>query len=443
MLLNYDFLERMEGSKVRAIDEKMKFLHCLNSIDRLILSYKMNLIKGSTIESTNLSRVVSKIKSGLPFGTISAFRPFKPEFITDFTEEERERLIEAYKSGYKHFKADRVTKNWNDDPNFIDAYYDADAFLRGNGTIYAKLCRGLGKPFVNKFLNPKSEATMKGFMSSKEFVKRYRYTSKDNMERTRQLKSFLNFKRDFLGYIEVVGYWKESLKDGLLTDKETSFFVFQNEPSDTFNLKKTLLVLARAFSQAAICYCQNTSANEVDLISAEPGSYGEVWDTFNDIAFSVPAQLPQSLTRLKDKVYTFFKKQPDSGYGIDFGGIAKTQIKAAILPIDRLSEPFKAAILPIDRLSEPFESYIVGSIKGRQSMARAYGYPKVFTIDEVSGWEKETIKSRDYERRNLSKTYRLSAKQNLEIIKISNALAQGKSDLIASVLNNANKPNNK
>ncbi len=81
MLLNYDFLERMEGSKVRAIDEKMKFLHCSNSIDR---------IKGSTIESTNLSRVVSKIKSGLPFGTISAFRPFKPELITDSTEEERE-----------------------------------------------------------------------------------------------------------------------------------------------------------------------------------------------------------------------------------------------------------------------------------------------------------------------------------------------------------------
>ncbi|MGN8436465.1 hypothetical protein ACR9K7_06610, partial [Helicobacter pylori] len=68
------------------------------------------------------------------------------------------------------------------------------------------------------------------------------------------------------------------------------------------------------------------------------------------------------------------------------------------------------------------------------------------TIDEMSGWEKEAIKSRDHERRNLSKTYRLSAKQNLEIIKISNALAQGKSvsvGLIAGVLNNANKPNDK
>ncbi|CAJ99438.1 Uncharacterised protein [Helicobacter acinonychis] len=147
----------------------------------------------------------------------------------------------------------------------------------------------------------------------------------------------------------------------------------------------------------------------MDLVSTEPDSYGGVWDTFTGITFSVPAQLPQSLTRLKDKVYTFFKKQPDSGYGINFSEIAKTQIKVAVLPIERLGKPF--------------ESYIVGSIKGSQSMARAYGYPKVFTIDEVSEWEKETMKSRDYERRNLSKNYRLSVKQNLEIIKISNALA--------------------
>ncbi|EJC54771.1 hypothetical protein HPHPP62_1110 [Helicobacter pylori Hp P-62] len=37
MLLNYDFLERMEGSKVRAIDEKMKFLHCSNSLNLNLL----------------------------------------------------------------------------------------------------------------------------------------------------------------------------------------------------------------------------------------------------------------------------------------------------------------------------------------------------------------------------------------------------------------------
>ncbi|WP_050579838.1 hypothetical protein [Helicobacter pylori] len=37
------------------------------------------------------------------------------------------------------------------------------------------------------------------------------------------------FKLDFLGYVEVVGCWKEILKDGLLSDKEVSFFVFLNE----------------------------------------------------------------------------------------------------------------------------------------------------------------------------------------------------------------------
>ncbi|WP_240444240.1 hypothetical protein [Helicobacter pylori] len=60
---------------------------------------------------------------------------------------------------------------------------------------------------------------------------------------------------------------------------------------------------------------------------------------------------------------------------------------------------------------------------------------KVRAIDEIS--KKETIKSQDYEKRNLSKSYRLSAKQNFEIIKISNALSQGKSvsvNLITGVL---------
>ncbi|GAA8871162.1 hypothetical protein HpEKA47_01980 [Helicobacter pylori] len=87
-------------------------------------------IKASTIESANLNSIVNKIKSGLPFGTISAFRPFKDAFIKDFTEKERELLIEAYKSGYKASQLDKVAKNWNNDPNPIDASYLADAFLR-------------------------------------------------------------------------------------------------------------------------------------------------------------------------------------------------------------------------------------------------------------------------------------------------------------------------
>ncbi|MBM0622372.1 hypothetical protein JQ294_06175, partial [Helicobacter pylori] len=230
MLLNYDFLEfvdepqrntsltsaidkaladrklaRQNKPRVKVLGKAMplsKFLDAVgDEISRLKYDMSHKTIKGSTIESSNLNSIVNKIKSGLPFGTISAFRPFKEAFIKDFTEEERELLIEAYKSGYKASQLDKVAKNWNNDPNPIDASYLADAFLREYRTIALKLSTALGKSFVSKFLNPKSEATMKDLMSSKEFVTRYRYTQKDNMERTRQLKGLLDSKRDFIGYI--------------------------------------------------------------------------------------------------------------------------------------------------------------------------------------------------------------------------------------------------
>lgn len=303
MLLNYDFLE--------FVDEPQRNTSLTASIDKALADRKLARqnkprvkIKGglslratldafgeelsrlknsqdTTIKATSLNSIVNKIKSGLPFGTISAFRPFKDAFIKDFTEKERELLIEAYKSGYKASQLDKVAKNWNDDLNPIDASYIADAFLREYRTIALKLSTALGKSFVSKFLNPKSEATMKDLMSSKEFVERYRYTYKDNMKRTQQLKSLLESKRDFIGYIQVIGYWKDNLEDTLIPDKETSFFVFVNEPSSTFYLRNHLLLWARQFNQAAICYCQNSVYNNkdryyVELVSAEPKSFGKV-----------------------------------------------------------------------------------------------------------------------------------------------------------------------
>ncbi len=311
------------------------------------LKNQQETIKGSTIESANLNSIVNKIKSGLPFGTISAFRPFKDAFIKDFTEKERELLIEAYKSGYKASQLDKVAKNWNDDPNPVDASYLADAFLREYRTIALKLSTALGKSFVSKFLNPKSETTMKDFMSSDKFVKKYRYTQKDNMKRTRQLKSLLDSKRHFLGYIQVIGYWKEDLKDDLIPDKETSFFVFTNEPSSTFYLRNHLLLWARQFNQAAICYCDNAKTDKVELVSAELKRFGKVDAKFTDITFSIPKELPHSLTRLQNKVCTFFDKNPEKdNYGIAFKDIVKTRIKATYMPynIGNLTDTFENEI---------------------------------------------------------------------------------------------------
>ncbi len=460
MLLNYDFLE--------FVDEPQRNTSLTASIDKALADKKLarqnkpkvkikdglslratldafgeelsrlkreqdTTIKGSTIESSNLNSIVNKIKSGLPFGTISAFRPFKDAFIKDFTEKERELLIEAYKSGYKASQLDRVAKNWNDDPNSIDASYLADAFLREYRTIALKLSTALGKSFVNKFLNPKSETTMKDLMSSKEFVERYRYTQKDNMERTQQLKKLLDSKRDFIGYIQVIGYWKDNPKDNLIPDKETSFFVFVNEPSSTFYLRNHLLLWARQFNQAAICYCQNSVYNNkdryyVELVNATPKRFGKVEAKFTDITFSTPSELPHSLTRLKNKVYTFFERNPEKdNYGIAFKDIVKTQIKATYMPHI------------IGNLTDTFENEIKGFIKRTQSRLRAYGYPKSFNIDEIENWEQQAIKTREQRKCAMSKSFRQSYNHNIKVNNLVKALRQGKKvsrTLIAKVLAN-------
>ncbi|GAA8550119.1 hypothetical protein HpDR6_25200 [Helicobacter pylori] len=263
MLLNYDFLEMVD-------DEPQRNLSLTASIDKALADKKLarqnkprvrvkdNLslratldaygeelsrlkseqnttIKGSAIESANLNSIYKKIASGLPFGTISAFRPFKDAFYKDFTEKQRDTLIYAYKSGADPKNADKVVQYWQNKPTKIDLHEPIKAkdFFKGNTNIYRTLRNLFGQKFMNSYIAPKSETTMKDFMSSDKFVKKYRYTYKDNMERTRQLKGLLDSKRDFIGYIQVIGYWKESLKDDLIPDKETSFFVFVNEPSST------------------------------------------------------------------------------------------------------------------------------------------------------------------------------------------------------------------
>ncbi|MCQ2907841.1 hypothetical protein JT162_01055 [Helicobacter pylori] len=461
MLLNYDFLEmvgdephrntsltasidkaladkklaRQNKPRVK-IKDNLSLRATLDAFGRELSRLKNQQetsIKASTIESANLNSIVNKIKSGLPFGTISAFRPFKPAFEKDFTEKEREKLVEAYKSGYKASQLDKVAKKWRDDPNPIDASYLADAFLREYRTIALKLSTALGKSFVNKFLNPKSETTMRDLMSSKEFVTRYRYTQKDNMERTRQLKGLLDSKRDFIGYIQVIGYWKESLKDDLIPDKETSFFVFTNEPSSTFYLRNHLLLWARQFNQAAICYCENSVYNNkdryyVELVSAEPEKFGKVWAKFTDITFSVPSKLPNSLTKLKNQVYTFFDKNPEKdNYGIAFKDIVKTQIKATYMPHN------------IGNLTDTFENEIKGFIKRTQSRVRAYGYPKTFNVDEIENWEQQAIKTREQRKCAMSKSYRQSYNHSIKVNNLVKALRQGKKasrTLLAKVLAN-------
>ncbi|GHS62651.1 hypothetical protein [Helicobacter pylori] len=463
MLLNYDFLE--------FVDEPQRNTSLTSAIDKALADKKLarqnkprvkikgNLslratldafgeelsrlknskdttIKGSTIESANLNSIVNKIKSGLPFGTISAFRPFKEAFLKDFTEKEQKALIYAYKSGFKASQLDKVAQYWQNKPTKIDLHKPIKTkdFFKGNTNIYRTLRNLFGQKFMDRYTALDSKATMKDFMSSDKFVKKYRYTRKDNMKRTQELKSLLDKKRHFLGYIQVTGYWKENTDDAILPDKEVSFFVFSHQPmSLSFDLASELLLLGAHFNQEAICYCENAivlkdDRYQVELVSTLPNDIGDVWATFDNITFSTPSQLPNALTRLKDQVYTFFKKNPEKDkYGVAFEDlVVKSKITAMKLPIgfgDRLD----------------VADFVKSSIRDRQSCSRTNGYQQLFFVVDIENWERKAVKDREKLKCITSKSYRASYNHNIKVRKVVNAMLKGKEvsrTLIAKVLAN-------
>ncbi|EJB44203.1 hypothetical protein HPHPA5_0129 [Helicobacter pylori Hp A-5] len=478
MILNYDFLEmvddepqrntsltasidkaladkklaRQNKPRVRVLGKAMplsKFLDAVgDEISRLKYDMSHKTIKGSTIESANLISIYKKIASGLPFGTISAFRPFKDAFYKDFTEKQRDALIYAYKSGADPKNADIIAEYWLSNSVDLDPYdpIKIDEFFHPqpeNGkettkfknykdmieNIYVVFYHKLGRGYVDKFFKNRN-STMRDFMSSEKFVKKYRFTQKDNIKRTQELKSLLDSERDFIGYIQVLGYWKDNPKDNILPDKEVSFFVFQNEPSSTFDLKDHLQVWGAKFNQAAICYGGQMLANKnktyrIDLISTSPGSYDKVWAKFTGIKFSVPSDLPQALTRINDSVYTFLSKYKG---GLGINKIVKTELKATYMPYDYSK-------LGIGTIGEK----IRGNIKALQKITRGYGHPKEFFLDAMIERQKEAIKRIEARKCAVSGDYRQGMRRNIQVSKIAKAMRQGKKvskTLIAKVLAN-------
>ncbi|GAA7220995.1 hypothetical protein ID0458_09870 [Helicobacter pylori] len=246
------------------------------------------------------------------------------------------------------------------------------------------------------------------------------------MERTKHLKLYLDGWGDFVGYIQVIGYWKDNLEDTLLPDKETSFFVFQNEPSSTFNLKNHLLLLARLFNQMAICYCQNSVYNNkdryyVELVSALPDDFGDVWAKFTDITFTIP--LTQSLTRLHNSVYTFFKKENKDNYGVFFDELSTTKIKAMSIP----------------KIADGFYRQLANGIKSFIKARQYHGSPRTFDADDIEKYELQAIKERENRKKMLNASFRQSYENALKVNNLFKAMRQGKKvsrTLIAKVLAN-------
>lgn len=381
-----------------------------------VSSTKASAIKNETTKSGDLKKVCEKIKSALPFGIISAFKPFKDAFYRDFNDNEQKLLIGAAKSGCIQSNADKLAQlktrliYWQDKSVKVD--WDKPilikGFFKGNNYLYRRLCFLLGKHFMDRFLKNNDKASVKDFMSSKEFVAKYRYTPKQNTERAKKLQSYLENKRDFIGFVQTLNSLKDNPQDPFLPSEETSFLVFANEPTIIFNLRDYLLVLAQIFNQQAICYCE--SKCPIELINASPGKYfNKTQDSFPDIKFSTPNQLEQSLNALKNKLNAFFSKHHDKHNGMEFNEMAKTQIEALYMP--HSSDGF-------DDFHEHLEDSIKSFIRAKKNR---YGFPKIFDVADIEQEEREVIEWREKER-----APKQSYKQNLQINKIANDLKRDK-----------------
>ncbi|QIC81630.1 hypothetical protein G3M67_05740 [Helicobacter pylori] len=381
-----------------------------------VSSTKASAIKNETIGSCDLKKACEKIKSGLPFGTISAFRPFKDAFYRDFNHNEQKLLIGAAKSGCIQSSADKLAQlktrliYWQDKSVKVD--WDKPIlikdFFKGNNYLYRRLCFLLGKHFMDRFLKNNAKASVKDFMSSKEFVAKYRYTPNQNTERSKKLQSYLENKRDFIGFVQTLNSLKDNPQDPFLPNEEISFLVFANEPTIIFNLRDYLLVLAQIFNQQAICYCE--SKYPIELINASPGKdFNKTQDSFSDIKFSTPNQLEQSLNALKNKLAAFFSKHPDKHNGMEFNEIAKTQIEALYMPQSNDD---------LDDFREHLEDSIKSFIRAKKNR---YGFPRIFDVADIEQKEREVI-----EWREKKKASKQSYKQNLQINKIANDLKRDK-----------------
>ncbi len=137
-----------------------------------VSSTKAFSIENETIGSSDLKKVCEKIKSALPFGIISAFKPFKDAFYRDFNHNEQKLLIGAAKSGCIQSNADKLAQlktcllYWQDKSVKVD--WDKPIlikdFFKGNNYLYRRFCFLLGKYFIDRFL--KNNALMRSILKN-------------------------------------------------------------------------------------------------------------------------------------------------------------------------------------------------------------------------------------------------------------------------------------
>lgn len=186
-------------------------------------------------------------------------------------------------------------------------------------------------------------------------------------------------------------------------------------------MKNHLLLLARLFNQAAICYCDNAKKGKVDLLLATQKDFGKVDMTFTGITFTIP--LTQSITRLHNKVYTFFDKQGKDNYGVFFDELSTTKIKAMSIP----------------KIADEFYRHLENRVKSFIRARQYHGSPRTFDADDIEKYELQAIKERENRKKVLNASFRQSYENALKVNNLANAMRKGKKvsrTLLAKVLAN-------
>ncbi len=143
--------------------------------------------------------------------------------------------------------------------------------------------------------------------------------------------------------------------------------------------------------------------------------------TFTGITFTIP--LTQSITRLHNKVYTFFDKQGKDNYGVFFDELSTTKLKAMSIP----------------KIADEFYRHLENRVKSFIRARQYHGSPRTFDADDIEKYELQAIKRLDLQRCAKSKSFKASYNHNIKVNNLVKALRQGKKvsrTLIAKVLAN-------
>ncbi len=208
--------------------------------------------------------------------------------------------------------------------------------------------------------------------------------------------------------------------------RESLFFVYENEPSATFNLKNYLLVLATTYycKPKAICYCenkqdtQNTDTKEIKFLETRTHFFGkEFGSTKVKIGISNPKTFWDSLLELRNEFYSFvLDENPIEDYKdflIKNKKIINDRISITLYPHNDCFVDNKYSSSDF-RINSTFEKHME-DIKSHYKRFREtflLDYSETLPSETINKLKARVIEERDQRKSEKNKTYKQSSVQN-------------------------------